>query len=113
MGTIYAGISPDTHKPMYARPKDESETYSFDEAAKQGKNIGDGFRVPTIRELGVLWENRNKGKLKGTFNKSGSDSAGWYWSSTPLNFYDTLAQRFSDGNQGLSRYGLSSLRLVR
>lgn len=70
-GTIYAGISPDTHKPMYARPKDESGTYNFNEAAKQAKNIGDGFHVPTRDELNVLYENRSKGKLKGTFSETG------------------------------------------
>ncbi len=131
-GTIYAGISPDTHKPMYARPKDESGTYTFNEAAKQGKNIGDGFRVPTQNELNVLYDNRNKGKLKGTFNETGSDPAGWYWSSTPYGNSLPWAQRFSDGYQnyggrliawaqrfsdGYQNYGGrlidSSLRLVR
>src|SRR5665213_2712242 len=33
-GTVYAGISPDTGKAMYARPEDESGSYSFNEAAK-------------------------------------------------------------------------------
>jgi hypothetical protein len=114
-GTIYAGISPDTHKPMYARPNDESGTYSFNEAAKHAKNIDDGFHVPTKNELNVLYENRNKGKLKGTFNETGSAPAGWYWSSTPDHSYLAWAQRFSDGNQydGAHKYVGSSLRLVR
>src|SRR5437762_3304433 len=28
-GTIYAGISPDTHEPMYTRPSDAPLTYTF------------------------------------------------------------------------------------
>src|SRR5947207_14645373 len=28
-GTVYAGISPDTHKPIYATPKDASLTFTF------------------------------------------------------------------------------------
>ena len=117
-GTIYAGISPDTHKPMYARPKDESGTYTFNEAAKHAKSLDAhghrDFHVPTVGELNALWENRNKGKLKGTFDETGSDPAGWYWSSTPSGNYGAWAQRFSDGLQNYSgRGGGSSLRLVR
>jgi hypothetical protein len=115
-GTIYAGISPDTHKPIYARPEDEPGTYNCGEAEQHAKHIGNGFRVPTTKELDVLYENRDKGKLKGTFNETGSCWAGWYWSSKP----DGM-QRFSDGRQSLlSQYRLStsqphvsSLRLVR
>ncbi len=116
-GTIYAGISPDTHRLIYATSKDESGTYSFDEAAKQANDIGDGFHVPTKSELNVLYENRNKGKLKGTFNETGSNPAGWYWSSTPsfnVNVNGAWAQRFSDRCQiNIGRDFDSSLRLVR
>jgi len=68
--------------PMYARPKDEPGTYSFNKAAKHAKHIGDGFRVPSKGELNDLYENRNKGKLKGTFNETGSNPSGWHWPST-------------------------------
>jgi hypothetical protein len=74
------------------------------------------FRVPSLSELSVLWENRDKGKLKGTFNETGSYPAGWYWSSSPYDddFLDAWAQRFSDGNQAHDyRYHVSSLRCVR
>jgi hypothetical protein len=118
-GTIYAGISPDTHKPMYARPKDESGTYTFNEAAKHAKNLEahghHDFRAPSKGELNVLWENRNKGKLAGTFNETGSYHAGWYWSSTPGS-NSAWAQRFSDGYQNFNYFrwnGYSSLRCVR
>jgi len=111
-GTIYAGISPDTNKPMYARPKDESGTFTFNEAAKHVLKLD--FRVPSKNELNVLYENRTKGKLAGTFNVTGSDPAGWYWSSTPNYYGSAWAQRFSDGYQAdYFRFYDSSLRLVR
>ena len=94
------------------------ETYTFNEAAKYAKNINaygpSDFHVPSKGELNVLWENRNQGKLAGTFNETGSFPAGWYWSSSP---YDTdlgWAQRFSDGGQvNYFRDNVSSLRCVR
>jgi Protein of unknown function (DUF1566) len=116
-GTIYAGISPDTHKPMYVTPQDASLTYTFNAAqkyaAKLDANGHQDWRVPTKGELNVLYENRNKGKLAGTFNVTGSDPAGWYWSSSP-NDSSAWAQRFSDGSQYLFyRIIDSSLRCVR
>ena len=71
------------------------------------------FRVPTKGELNVLYENRNKGKLKGTFNETGSAPAGWYWSSSQT-YLTAWAQRFSDGHQSNdARIYYSSLRCVR
>jgi len=105
-GTIYAGISPDTHKPMYATPKDAPGTYTFNEAAKYATDLDaqghHDFHVPSKDELNVLFENRGKGKLKGTFNETGSDPARWYWSSSPygnaggwaLSFYGGLPHNF-------------------
>jgi hypothetical protein len=117
-GTTYAGTSPDTGKPMYTTPKNAPGTYTFNEAAKYAKNLDahghHDFHVPSKGELNVLWENRNKGKLKGTFNETGSDPAGWYWSSSQFNIGNAWAQRFSDGNRYNYGKGFdSSLRCVR
>jgi hypothetical protein len=118
-GTIYAGISPDTHKPLYATPKDAPGIYTFKEAARYAKNLNahgrHDFRAPSKGELNVLYENRNKGKLSGTFNETGSYPAGWYWSSSPMGSDGALKQRFSDGTQhnGYRPTDLSSLRCVR
>jgi hypothetical protein len=117
-GMIYAGISPDTHKPMYATPKDAPGTYPFNEAAKYANNLDahghHDFHVPSKGELDVLWENRNKGKLKGTFNETGSTPAGWYWSSSQYFNFGSWTQRFSDGFQVYDTRNLgSSLRCVR
>ena len=100
-GTILAGISPDTGQLMYATPRDAPGTYTFNEAARYAKNLvahgRHDFHAPSKGELNVLWENRNKGKLKGTFNESGSDTAGWYWSSSQDDNGNAWAQCFSDG----------------
>jgi len=84
-GTIYAGISPDTGKPMYALPADAPLTMKWKQAMDYAANFeGNGypkgtFRAPTIDELYVLFGHRAK---IGGFNETGSDPAGFYWSST-------------------------------
>jgi len=117
-GTIYAGVSPDTGKPMYATPADAPTTFTFKKAAKYAKNLDahghKDFRVPTKSELNVLYQNRDKGKLKGTFNETGSDPAGWYWSSSQTSNIKAWDQRFSVGCQYYHfRLISSSLRCVR
>jgi Protein of unknown function (DUF1566) len=116
-GTIYAGISPDTHQPMYTTPADAPLTMKWKAAMQYAEKLDAhdhrDWRVPTKGELNVLWENRDEGALKGTFNVSGSNPAGWYWSSTED---DSLAwgQRFSDGFQlWYYEYDVSTLRCVR
>ena len=129
-GTILAGYYED--KPLYTTPRDEPLTVRFEEAATQAGALNmtnalshHDWRVPSKGELNVLWENRNKGKLAGTFNETGLDPAGWYWSASKRDGDawaqhfsdgdDGLAQRFSDGfriNNGLKTY-VSSLRCVR
>jgi hypothetical protein len=57
----------------------------------------DDFKVPSTGELKVLFENRNRGKLAGTFNETGASPAGLYWSSTPDDYggFDGRDQSFS------------------
>ena len=116
-GTIFAGTSPDTNKPMYTTPQDAPLTYTFNEAQKYSLGLNkqkahdhDDWRVPTKKELAVLFNNR---AAIGRFNVTGSDPAGWYWSSSQ-NYDNAWAQRFSDGFQ-LNYFKLivSSLRCVR
>ena len=83
-GTVFAGISPDTNKPMYATPADASLTMKFNEAqeyaAKLDAHGHKDWRVPTKAELNVLFNNR---AAIGGFNVTGSYPAGWYWSASP------------------------------
>lgn len=102
-GTIYAGISPDTGEALYVMPQDSPGTLKWKAAMKYAAGLDAAglidWRLPTKAELNVLYENRDKGALKGTFNETGSYPAGWYWSSTEPSLLRGPAwpQRFSDG----------------
>jgi hypothetical protein len=115
-GTILAGYY--EGKPMYTTRRDAPGVYEFDQAAQYAKNLDahgrKDWRPPTKGELNVLYENRNQGKLKGTFNETGSLPAGWYWSSSQDDF-GAWEQRFSDGDQKdtIFKRGDSALRCVR
>jgi hypothetical protein len=117
-GTIYAGLSPDTGKPMYTTPADAPLTMTFNEAASYAKRISqerylghDDWRVPTKAELNVLFNNRT---AIGGFNVTGKAFAGWYWSTTPNTRWYAWGQRFYDGDQSYYVRGFcSSVRAVR
>src|ERR1700681_744184 len=113
-GTVYAGISPDTGKAMYATPKDAPLTYAFNQAQKYAAKLDahghQDWRAPTKGELNVLFQNR---AAIGGFDESGSNPAGWYWSSSQ-NLIIAWAQRLSEGLQSNSLKGsVSSLRCVQ
>src|SRR5260370_18906942 len=103
---------------MNAPPADAPLTMKWKQAmefaAKLDEHGHNDWRVPTKGELNVLWENRNEGALKGTFNVTGSYPAGWYWSSSQYDVDDAWDQRFSDGGQlSLFKDFDSSLRWLR
>ena len=119
---------------MYAAPADASKSMTFNQAAKYAKNLKvggkKGFHVPSEAELKVLFDNRKKGGLKGTFNLTGVNRSGWYWSSSPRSGqtptgklltrtdgdFAPLVQRFSDGLQfsvGKDKTFSLSVRCVR
>ena len=115
--TIYAGVSPDTGKPMYALPADATMTMRWREAMDYAAGLHahghKDWKLPSEAELDVLYQNRDKGALKGTFNTSGSFIAGWYWSSTE-HPDGAWVERFSDGNRGWGWKGNdASVRPVR
>ncbi len=109
-GWIYAGISRTTHQPFYVAPND-SGVFKWKEAMAFAAK--DGARLPSQDELDQIYQARNKGALKGTFNLTGSDPAGWYWSSRDGSS-SAWPQRFSDGSKYNGyKFIYSSLRLVR
>ncbi len=109
-GWVYAGTSKTTDQPLYVAPED-SGVFRW-KAAMEFAAKG-GSRVPSQDELDQIYAARDKGALKETFNITGSNPAGWYWSSRGFNL-NAWAQRFSDGNQSNDYKGnASSLRLVR
>ncbi len=115
-GTIYAGVSPYTGKPMYTTPADAPLTYIFSEAKKYAAGLAahgyHDWRIPKKDELNVLFNNR---AAIGGFKNAGSDHTGWYWSSLQANYGNPWAQRFSDGKQFCLSFADddSSLRCVR
>jgi hypothetical protein len=114
-GTIYAGISPDTDKPMYATPADATLTMKFNDAQEYADKLDahghKDWRVPTEDELNVLFNNR---AAIGGFDLSGSYPAGWYWSALPGNDWLAWGQSFSDGSELINTTDThSSVRPVR
>lgn len=82
-GTIYAGVSPDNGRKMFALCADAPLTMTFNEAERYAQGMitqkphgHDDWRVPTKGELTVLFNNR---AAIGGFNASVSGS---YWSSS-------------------------------
>lgn len=117
-GTIFAGISPDTGKSMYAMPAGMLLTYTFNEAQRLADHANarkaqghDDWRMPTRDELNGLFNNC---AAIGGFDLGGSYPSGWYWSGTAVNEGNVWCQRFKGGSQNSNHTGnYSSLRLVR
>jgi hypothetical protein len=86
-GTVYAGISPDTGKPMYTTAVDAPLTVKWKEAMRYVDTLKaygyKDWRVPTKAELNVLFNNRT---AIGGFYES-NEPSGHYWSSTPIDRY--------------------------
>ena len=104
---------------MYTTPDDAPGTYTFAKANSYCTGLDANghrdWRVPTLKELNVLFNNR---AAVGGFNETGSYPAGWYWSSTESSDVSAWQRRFSDGYtwyrfEGVSEEFGSSLRCVR
>jgi hypothetical protein len=119
--TIYAGRSPDTGSFMFATPHDAAGDarpwkQAMQYAADLDVNGHKDWKLPSKAELNLLYQNRHKGALKGTFDESGSNPSGWYWASSKNPFDPGYArvQRFSDGGPNWYWKGdVASVRPVR
>jgi len=102
-GGVYVGLSAENGKPLHAAFADLPDYKTYEEAlaaAEQLKSLHPTAHVPTPKELDKnLFDNRNTGHLKGTFNTSGSFPAGVYRSSASYGNNDARVQYFDDGNQ--------------
>ena len=115
-GSLYAGTSPDTGKPMFTTSKNAAgRTLAWKAAMALAANLDAhghrDWRVPTKGELEALFRLR---VAIGGFRISGPNAAGWYWSSSQEIDGTVWGQHFSDGLQ--ISYGKlinSSLRCVR
>jgi len=95
--TLYAGISPDTHRPMYIQPRDMPKLMTW----KQSMDGAEFFqsykhkdwRVPTKGELKVMFDNAAALGL----DKSELSLNNWHWSSDEDPENDNNAWVASDG----------------
>src|SRR5262245_37428052 len=99
---------------MFTTPADAPLTMKWNKAMNYASKLDahgqKDWRVPSKGELNVLFQNR---AAIGGFDVTGSDPAGWYWSST-VYYNFAWDQRFSDGNQFWNlKTNDSSLRCVR
>ena len=98
--TVYAGISPDTKKPMYAMTHDLrwdtlEDTERTVHIANSPESYGHSdWRLPTKGELNALFNNR--AAIGGFAQRSAYDD--WHWSSSSEGG-GRWAQRFSNGDQ--------------
>jgi len=76
-GTVFAGLSPDTGKMLFVMPADApvmdylATTDHMSTLNREKTHGHDDWRLPTLRELLVIFQNKEKGRLKGTFNEAG------------------------------------------
>jgi hypothetical protein len=88
-GTVFVGISPDTHKALYTTVVDAPLIMTFNVASGYAAaleiNNRKGFRLPTLAEMDMICANGDKGALKGTFNQDPTsedvDKDAAYWTS--------------------------------
>ena len=116
-GTMYAGISPDSDQAFYTTPHDAPLVSSWSKAAHYCKTLSAfghrDWRVPTLGELAVLYNSRAD---IGGFNETGQmkNASGYYWSSLEVTDVSAWGQRFNDGyHDDFSKNLNSSLRCVR
>ena len=114
-GSVYAGTSPDTGRPMYTTPKDtglcSDWMKAIDHAAKFDAHGHQDWRVPSKGELRQLFAHR---AAIGNFDESGSHPDGWYWSSSEGCIRGASVLRFNDGAQGYNyQHHVATLRCVR
>ena len=116
-GGIYVGKSATTGEDLHAALTDLPDYKTHEEAlaaAEQLKSLHPTAHVPTPEELDKnLFDNRNTGHLKGTFNTSGSHPGSVYRSSATYGHAIARVQWFGGGDQGnLFRTLRLAVRLV-
>jgi hypothetical protein len=116
-GTVYAGISPESTQPMYTTPQDAALVSSWSKAMQYCKTLSafghHDWRVPTLGELAVLYSNRAD---IGGFNETGliGNAPGYYWTSLAVGDDSAWGQRFNDGyHDDFSKRRNALLRCVR
>ena len=117
-GTVYAGISPSSGRPMFAAPNDVKLRIDWFAARNYADTLDahghNDWRVPTPAELNTVFNNR---AAIGNFDETGVSYQ--TSESSEEKFYGfaifARAQRFSDGfrNRGYHKGSVAALRCVR
>ena len=124
-GTVFAGRLPNGKK-VYTLPENEKLTMDFNNAAacvarrNNSKSLGhDDWRLPSQEELDLLYRNKDKGALKGSFeyeDRVEQLTDGDYWSSTRSSSSLPLVhvQNLNNGSKGQAHVRCQGIvRLVR
>ncbi len=92
-GSVYAGLTADGKRQIFAMPEDFDVKLTFNEAAKRVAELNadhvlghDDWQIPTLKSLSALQKNQNEGKFNDTFSTKGEG----YWSSTKYDYSDTV-----------------------
>ena len=80
-------------------PHDLPETMTYVDAVKAVAKLGDGWRIPTLEELRLIYKNKDGSFC--TTAASGSGYPDWHWSSTEGRGGSSgvLGVRFSGGSE--------------
>jgi hypothetical protein len=90
---------------LEVRIADEPESCSWYDAKTKCESLGEGWRMPTKKELDCLYKNKEK---IGGFKRD------WYWSSEKVGDWNVWVQSFSNGKQfGYSGSNSAKVRCVR
>lgn len=103
-GTIFAGLSPTTGRPLYATASDAPLRLDFKAAAAYARKLSEGrhnnWRQPSRKEWRLLHNNKDKGALKKAFPFGAKPPQDWYWAGDAGNVCYGSAFRFRDGKSG-------------
>ncbi|MCE9507653.1 MAG: hypothetical protein K8R48_04970 [Alphaproteobacteria bacterium] len=119
-GSIYAGVSPATNRPMYVSPHDQFGSFdrmAWGEAVKAAKEKDahghKDWRLPICGEVSVLFNNRAAIRV---FNATNANEGGNYWMKGELSFYFPGDPRKDGGHMQIWQshgLGTNAVRFVR
>lgn len=121
-GTVYAGQDSLTGRHVFAMPEDAPLSMPFNAAAQYAANLNkekklghSDWRVPSVKQLELLYLHRHKGSLKGTFNESGAEYKGFYWTADERDNAHGNSRNFNNGaaDFGYFKTREMSVRCVR